>query len=540
MGGGFDQDPGKHNAAREKDSKATTLSPGKRTLTEAVGVQLSASASGAAPTNRTDPGAIQQAAQGPVGGDATLPHSETIQRLFGHRGADAFANATQGAGSEVPYRADMERSFGQGFGSVRAHLGGHATAGLDALNARAATKGETIAFESASPSRELVAHELTHVVQQRQGGGAGLQAKGEVSDPSDAAEQEADLVASKVAAGERVSVGASAAAAIHRDIKNPAAKVPMGEFAIDMKKFDKRASDGYSGETGTVSFKPNDKAPDSTSIRLSQSIKYFDLSTKKDFDWTGSTEEDRGKMNTKAKDEKITTTADDTLATLSLRFYGTKDRVKEIYDANKATLKSDKPDDKVGVGMSLTVPRAVEDGFHVDHFPSDPKADPRKKKADKNVPQDYVWPGEENPPKNQHGSKAGKTIVAASLDDTPGWNKDMKYDFETVARSDDIGVYYGAMHWGFTIQKDKVVDEHHKVAEAPSQTFQAAVTEFNKFYKNEHTVMAGETLESISTRYFGDTKKAEDIYKANKAKIPDKSKLAMGTLLVLPGISPEK
>ncbi|HEX8108941.1 MAG TPA: hypothetical protein VF516_14515 [Kofleriaceae bacterium] len=78
----------RHHAAREADSKATTLSPGKRTLTEAVGMQLSANASGAAPTNHTDPGAIQQAAaQGLAGGDATLPHSHRATRdrdLFFH------------------------------------------------------------------------------------------------------------------------------------------------------------------------------------------------------------------------------------------------------------------------------------------------------------------------------------------------------------------------------------------------------------------------------------------------------------------------
>jgi hypothetical protein len=32
--------------------------------------------------------------------------------------------------------------------------------------------------------------------------------------------------------------------------------------------------------------------------------------------------------------------------------------------------------------------------------------------GDANVPQDYVRPGEENPPRNQHGSKARTTITA--------------------------------------------------------------------------------------------------------------------------------
>jgi nucleoid-associated protein YgaU len=156
---------------------------------------------------------------------------------------------------------------------------------------------------------------------------------------------------------------------------------------------------------------------------------------------------------------------------------------------------------------------------------------------DKNVPQDYVWPGEESAPKNQHGSKAGATVVAASLHDRPGWNKDMKYNFETVARSDDTGTYYGGMNWGFSIKSSKVVDEHHSVSEAPSLTFQAAVTKFNEFYKNTHTVMQGDTLESLAVRYLGDKAKADSIYDANKAKIPDKGRLPVGVQLVIPGVS---
>jgi nucleoid-associated protein YgaU len=434
----------------------------------------------------------------------------------------------------VPFRREMEHSFGENFSGVRAHLGGDASAGLGALGARAAAQGDTIAFESAAPGKALVAHELTHVVQQRRGGASAPQGKADVSAPGDAAEIEADQVAAKVVAGERVTVRSSAGAAIHRDIKDPGTKVAMGEFAISMKKVEET---GFQGEDGEVKFTPNDKAPDSTSVRLTQAIRYFNLGTKKDFDWSGSTEADRSKMNTAAKDEQITTSATDTLATLATRFYGTASRAGEIYAANKVTLKSDKPGDLIGAGVGLTIPKAVEQGFHVDHFPSDPRAEPRKKATDKNVPQDYVWPGEERAPKNQHGSKAGTKIVPASLHDRPGWNKDMKYSFETVARSDDTGTYYGGMVWGFTIRSSKVIDEHHSVSEAPSQTFQAAATKFNEFYKNTHTVMQGDTLEGLAVRYLGDKAKANDIYNANKAKIPDKVHLPVGVQLVIPGVS---
>src|SRR5688572_29740814 len=96
---------------------------------------------------------------------------------------EAFAQATDGASREVPHRSEMERAFGESFAGVRAYTGEGASAGLDALGARAAAQGETVAFRDAEPSKELVAHELTHVVQGRRGG-AGVHRATEVSDPS--------------------------------------------------------------------------------------------------------------------------------------------------------------------------------------------------------------------------------------------------------------------------------------------------------------------------------------------------------------------
>jgi len=124
------------------------------------------------------------------------------------------------------------------------------------------------------------------------------------------------------------------------------------------------------------------------------------------------------------------------------------------------------------------------------------------------------------------------------LFDRPLTPRHLHYTFETVARSDDKGIYYGTMHWEYEVNKGKVSKENWHVTEGTSDTFASAVTEFNKFYKNEHTVMEGETLASISIRYFGNDTKAEDIYLANKAKIPDKAKLAPGTRIKIPGVSP--
>jgi|GEM_PF-1210691 len=71
-----------------------------------------------------------------------------------------------GASAEVPYRAEMEAQFGQPLDGVRAHTGPEAAAASKALGAEAFTYGGDVGFRDAAPTRETVAHELTHVMQQ--------------------------------------------------------------------------------------------------------------------------------------------------------------------------------------------------------------------------------------------------------------------------------------------------------------------------------------------------------------------------------------
>jgi Domain of unknown function (DUF4157) len=78
-------------------------------------------------------------------------------------------------------RAFFEPRFGQDFSAVRVHAGPVAAQSARDVNAHAYTVGNHIVFgadrlaPSASPGRRLLAHELTHVVQQSGGGPAGLQ-----------------------------------------------------------------------------------------------------------------------------------------------------------------------------------------------------------------------------------------------------------------------------------------------------------------------------------------------------------------------------
>ena len=72
-------------------------------------------------------------------------------------------------------RAFFEPRFSADFSSVKIHTGSQAAASANAINARAYTVGQHIVFNSGqySPHSEkgksLVAHELTHVMQQRSG-----------------------------------------------------------------------------------------------------------------------------------------------------------------------------------------------------------------------------------------------------------------------------------------------------------------------------------------------------------------------------------
>lgn len=115
----------------------------------------------------------------------------------------AFGKASSAPAQTVPYKNEMESAFGQSFSGVQAHLG--QADSMNAMGARAAASGDHVAFASSNPDKEVVAHELTHVVQQR-GGNGGVQASSTVSRAGDASEREAEHVASRVAEGQQAPI----------------------------------------------------------------------------------------------------------------------------------------------------------------------------------------------------------------------------------------------------------------------------------------------------------------------------------------------
>ena len=125
-----------------------------------------------------------------------------------------------GAPLEEGTRAAMESSFGQDFGDVRVHTDAQASKSAAAVGANAYTVGSDIVFRSghfdtSTPTgQRTIAHELSHVVQQRSGPVDGTDAPGgiRVSDPGDRFERAADTTADQVMSGSSASAGAGSAA----------------------------------------------------------------------------------------------------------------------------------------------------------------------------------------------------------------------------------------------------------------------------------------------------------------------------------------
>lgn len=145
----------------------------------------------AAPTTEAaEQGGVIQAAAAPEVGLEGGPISDGLSsRIQSQRGS--------GSGLDDSTRGTMEQSFGTDFSDVRVHTDSESHALNNSVSARAFTTGSDIFLgQDASPSdSNLMAHELTHVVQQRSMDVSGPMT---VSPAGDSYEQEADAAADVV------------------------------------------------------------------------------------------------------------------------------------------------------------------------------------------------------------------------------------------------------------------------------------------------------------------------------------------------------
>ncbi len=141
--------------------------------------------------------------EGLLGLQRTAGNEATVQFL-GEEEKDSPVLDVVGKGGGAPLdqavRSHMESRLGHDFGDVRVHTDDGAAASAKAVGAQAYTVGTDVVFGSGrydpgSPAgQKTLAHELTHVVQQKAGPVDGTPAPGgiSISDPGDRFEQEAE------------------------------------------------------------------------------------------------------------------------------------------------------------------------------------------------------------------------------------------------------------------------------------------------------------------------------------------------------------
>lgn len=191
-----------HEASREAGhgSPPRSAQPARRTPHPSPGVRGPAAALALQRTvgNAAVARMIEEERRGSGGDPAPVRQdAEPVQRSSVHQVLRSAGRPLDGA-----TRHEMESRLGADFSDVRLHTGSTARASAAEVGARAYTSGNHVVIGEGGADRHTLAHELTHVIQQRQGpvagtdNGAGLR----VSDPSDHYEREAEANATRALA----------------------------------------------------------------------------------------------------------------------------------------------------------------------------------------------------------------------------------------------------------------------------------------------------------------------------------------------------
>lgn len=163
--------------------------------------------------------------------ESSLETEETVQSHTAHTGGEALPQDV---------RENMEARFGEDFRDVRVHADDAAATTTTALDAGAYTIGRDVYFARGMyapqdpEGQRLIAHELTHVVQQKRAGGVPA-LQNEVSEPIDSSEREAEAVAQRIERNEPIPTVVSPGEGLQRDVgwarRGPLAD-PYGEILL--------------------------------------------------------------------------------------------------------------------------------------------------------------------------------------------------------------------------------------------------------------------------------------------------------------------
>lgn len=253
--------------ADSADSPGWWPAPGRRTLT--MGLPSSSA---------VRPEVVQRQAAGAAAGAAPIGDDPFALHLIG---APVTAPGTSG-GLPATLGSRFEQAFGVDLSSVRVHEGSALAA--DA-GARAFAQGRDLHFApgqydpSSESGRQLIGHEIAHVVQQAQGRATVSQAAGWSVNDDPALEAEADDWGARALRGESVlasapppSAGATLQGKFYENKRGQAATAARieavrasAEAAGDLVEFDKRLNGGrwfslkaYEQRLGTLAIRDDD------------------------------------------------------------------------------------------------------------------------------------------------------------------------------------------------------------------------------------------------------------------------------------------
>jgi hypothetical protein len=234
--------------AAAKDSAPGSPGLGKRTLTGRLVHRPSDGATASPPAVQRRATVSQPAANEPSAIPGGLAEAfDTTDRIH--------ASATAGVATpsqELPFREELEPALGRDLSFVRAHMGGTAEESAHAIDAEAYARGDDVVLPT-NPSMHTVAHEVTHVLQQR---GNEVQFAGGIGEAGDSYEQHADVVADRIVRGESAAdlVPAAAASA------SPATNVVQRQEAPDAGVYDGPVDAGVPLPAGVVDPTPRPPA----------------------------------------------------------------------------------------------------------------------------------------------------------------------------------------------------------------------------------------------------------------------------------------
>jgi hypothetical protein len=166
--------------------------------------------------------------------------NQAVQRLLAQRSGDQpfdldddtagriHAQRSGGQPLDSGVGTQMGAAMGADFGGVRVHTSGESDALNRDLGAKAFTTGQDIFFREGAYAphtaggQELLAHELTHVVQQGTGAVSSSGGRMRVNAPGDAFEQQADAVAHSLALPSGMAAGVQRQAEEEEEVQTKA------------------------------------------------------------------------------------------------------------------------------------------------------------------------------------------------------------------------------------------------------------------------------------------------------------------------------